>query len=61
MRLRVKGRFTVMERRDHAILLLLAHLGLRAGEVVGLELDDFDWLSGVVVVRGKGRRPHRRR
>lgn len=41
-------------RRDHAILLLLARLGLRAGEVAALELDDIRWRSGEIVVRGKG-------
>jgi site-specific recombinase XerD len=46
-------------RRDYAILLLLARLGLRAGEVAGLDLEDIDWRSGEVVVRGKGRRMDR--
>ena len=41
-------------RRDHAILLLLARLGLRAGEVAALELDDLRWREGEIVVRGKG-------
>jgi site-specific recombinase XerD len=41
--------------RDHAILLLLARLGLRAGEVVALELSDIRWRAGEIVVRGKGR------
>jgi integrase/recombinase XerD len=41
-------------RRDYAILLLLARLGLRASEVVSLELDDFDWAAGQLNVRGKG-------
>jgi site-specific recombinase XerD len=41
-------------RRDHAILLLLARLGLRAGEVARLELGDIRWRSGEIVVRGKG-------
>lgn len=49
-------RATVVGRRDYAILLLLARLGLRAGEVVGLELDDIDWEAGEIVVRGKGGR-----
>jgi site-specific recombinase XerD len=40
-------------QRDHAILLLLARLGLRAGEVVHLELDDIDWEKGRIRVRGK--------
>jgi site-specific recombinase XerD len=42
-------------RRDHTILLLLARLGLRAGEVVRLELGDVDWRAGELTVRGKGR------
>jgi integrase/recombinase XerD len=41
-------------RRDYAIFLLLARLGLRASEVVLLELDDIDWAAGEVRVRGKG-------
>lgn len=46
-------------RRDRAILLLLARLGLRAGEVVRLELDDLCWRSAEILVRGKGRRVDR--
>jgi len=46
-------------RRDYAILLLMARLGLRAGEVAGLELDDLDWRSGEILVRGKGNREDR--
>lgn len=45
---------TGVGRRDHVILLLLARLGLRAGEVAGIELDDIDWPGGKIVVRGKG-------
>ena len=40
--------------RDRAILLLLARLGLRAGEVAALTLDAFDWNAGTVTVTGKG-------
>jgi integrase/recombinase XerD len=47
-------RRTAVGRRDYAILLLLARLGLRAGEVALLELDDIDWRSGQLSVRGKG-------
>jgi site-specific recombinase XerD len=39
--------------RDEAILLLLARLGLRAGEVARLSLDDLDWDAGELVIRGK--------
>jgi site-specific recombinase XerD len=46
-------------KRDHAILLLLARLGLRAGEVVQLTLDDIDWRAGELLVRGKGARVDR--
>lgn len=48
-------RSTSRGRRDHAILLLLARLGLRAGEIVSLELGDIRWRSGEIVVHGKGR------
>lgn len=43
-------------RRDHAILLLMSRLGLRAGEVAAIELDDIDWRAGELLVRGKGGR-----
>jgi len=46
-------------QRDYAILLLLARLGLRAGEVVALTLDDLDWDTGTLIVRGKGKRQER--
>ena len=45
---------TGVGRRDHVILLLLARLGLRAGEVVSMELDDIDWSGGKIAIRGKG-------
>lgn len=47
-------RNTSVGRRDYAVLLLLARLGLRAGEVAGLELEDVDWRSAEIVVLGKG-------
>ena len=40
--------------RDHALLVLLSRLGLRAGEAAGLCLDDFDWRAATVVARVKG-------
>jgi site-specific recombinase XerD len=46
-------RRTAIGRRDYAILLLLARLGLRSSEVVALELDDIDWTIGRRSVRGK--------
>jgi site-specific recombinase XerD len=49
-------RRTEAGRRDYAILLLLARLGLRAGEVAALRLEDIDWRSGELLVRGKGPR-----
>ena len=48
-------RTTVMGRRDYAILMMLAKLGLRADEVATLTLDDVDWRSGEMLVRAKGR------
>jgi integrase/recombinase XerD len=48
------NRRTAIGRRDYAILLLLARLGLRAGEVVRLKLKDIDWNAGSITVQGKG-------
>jgi integrase/recombinase XerD len=42
--------------RDHAVLMLMARLGFRGGEVVGLDLADFDWAAATVRVHGKGGR-----
>jgi integrase/recombinase XerD len=53
------NRRTGVGRRDHAILVLLARMGLRAAEVAGLGLDDIDWRAGELVVHGKGRRDER--
>ena len=50
------NRRTALGRRNYAILLLLARLGLRAGEVVAMTLDDIDWKAGHLTVRGKGGR-----
>lgn len=52
--LRACDRSSATGRRDHAILLLLARLGLRASEVLALELGDLHWRAGEIVVRGKG-------
>lgn len=52
-------RGTPVGQRDYAILLFLACLGLRAGEVVALTLEDLDWERGELVVRGKGQRLER--
>lgn len=46
-------------RRDYAVLLLLARLGLRAGEVAALKLSDIDWEDGELRVCGKGGREAR--
>ena len=43
-------------KRDRAILLLLARLGLRAGDIVQLRLGDLDWKEAEICVSGKGRR-----
>jgi site-specific recombinase XerD len=45
--------------RDHAILSLLARLGLRGAEAAGLRLDDIDWRAGEIAVTGKGSRVER--
>jgi integrase len=46
-------------QRDHAILLLLARLGLRGGEVRALTLDNLDWERGEIVMNGKSQRLER--
>ncbi len=52
-------RRTTFGRRDYAVLVLLARLGLRAGEVAALDLSDIDWHAGELIIRGKGRRQER--
>jgi integrase/recombinase XerD len=49
-------RRTLVGRRDYAILVLLSRLGLRAGEVAAIGLDDINWRAGLLLVRGKGSR-----
>jgi site-specific recombinase XerD len=46
---------TAIGRRDHAILTMLAKLGLRANEVASLTLDNIDWRSGEIRLHAKGR------
>jgi integrase/recombinase XerD len=50
---------TAVGRRDHAMLLLMARLGLRAGDVVALRLNDVDWSGATITVFGKSRREER--
>jgi len=48
---------TPLGLRERAVIVLLAHLGLRAGEVIRLKLDDIDWFEGRLIVRaGKNHR-----
>ncbi|MGI9435233.1 MAG: site-specific integrase [Geminicoccaceae bacterium] len=49
-------RTTATGRRDYAVLMMLAKLGLRAGEVAVLTLDDIDWRTGEMLLYAKGRR-----
>jgi site-specific recombinase XerD len=48
-------RATALGRRDYAILMMLAKLGMRASEVASLTLEDLDWRSGEMLIRAKGR------
>jgi len=50
---------TPLGARDRAILLLMAHLGLRGSDVAGLRLHDLHWHDGTLVVSGKSRRETR--
>jgi site-specific recombinase XerD len=54
--LKICDRHTDVGKRNYAILLLLARLGLRAGEVIKLNLADINWTAGEVCIRGKGAR-----
>jgi len=47
---------TPLGRRNYAMILLLARLGLRAEEVIRIQLEDIDWRAGEILVRGKGKR-----
>ncbi len=49
-------RTTALGRRDYAMLLLFARLGLRAGEVAALRLEEIDWAGGCLAIRSKGGR-----
>lgn len=49
-------RTTAVSCRNFAILMLLARLGLRAGEVVALSLEDLEWEEGLIRIRRKGAR-----
>ena len=46
-------------RRNYAMMLTLARLGLRAIEVIAIQLDDIDWRAGTILIRGKGKRHDR--
>lgn len=50
---------TTTGRRNHAMVLLIARLGLRAPEVVAIQIDDIDWRAGEILVRGKGEKHDR--
>ncbi len=50
---------TLIGVRDRAVLLLLARLGLRAGDVAALLFEHVDWQNGTVQVAGKNRRAER--
>lgn len=57
--LEAQDRETDLGKRNYALLLLLARLGLRASEVARLTLDDVDWQAGTLLVRGKSKRSDR--
>ena len=56
---RACDRHSATGRRDYAVVVLLARLGLRASEVVQLTLEDIDWRAGELIVHGKGARHDR--
>lgn len=50
-----RDRRTITGCRDYAVLILLSRLGLRACEVAAMQMEDIDWRSGEIQIRGKGR------
>ena len=50
---------TAVGRRNYAMILLLARLGLRAPEIIAIQIDDIDWRGGTILIRGKGKRHDR--
>lgn len=50
---------TPVGRRNYAMLMVLARLGLRAPEAIAIQLDDIDWRNGTILIRGKGKRHDR--
>ena len=50
---------TPVGRRNYAMFMVLARLGLRAPEVIAIRLDDIDWRNGTILIRGKGKRHDR--
>ena len=46
-------------RRNYAMMIIMARLGLRAPEVIAIQLDDIDWRAGTILIRGKGKRHDR--
>ena len=42
------------KKRNYAMVLLMARLGLRSTEVIAMKLDDIDWRNGEIFIRGKG-------
>jgi len=57
--LSIDGRGSATACRDAAIVRLMVRLGLRAGDVSALELDDLDWRAGEILVCGKSKRHSR--
>lgn len=45
---------SVTQKRDYAMVLPMSRLGLRAQEIVAIQLDDIDWRRGEICIRGKG-------
>jgi site-specific recombinase XerD len=50
---------TAIGRRNHAILMLLSRLGLRAKEIAGMQLDDLDWVNGSLLIHSTKTRSER--
>lgn len=42
--------------RDRSIILLLSRLGLRAGDIINMKMEDINWEESTLCVKGKGRK-----
>lgn len=52
--LRAVGNLSTCKKRNYAMVLLMARLGLRSTEIIAMQLDDINWRNAEILIRGKG-------